>query len=126
MSSQDGRIIPGDRIMYVNSTKLAGATLDMAVQALKGAPLGQVQIGVCKPSNLDTSQKPNFQVKSCVFQIFFNFQALSSGWRMYVWQHSGKQRSADRHSGRGTTVIFKIELSGLCNRLLYQIHIICR
>ena len=50
--------------MYVNSTKLAGATLDTAVQALKGAPLGTVRIGVCKPSNLDAArQKQNFQVE---------------------------------------------------------------
>lgn len=41
--------------MYVNTIELTGATLDVAVQALKGAALGQVRIGVCKPKNIETS-----------------------------------------------------------------------
>ena len=41
--------------MFVNDTELTGATLDIAVQALKGAPLGPVSIGVCKPRNIDVS-----------------------------------------------------------------------
>ena len=91
MFSQDGRIIPGDRIMYVNSIKLAGATLDTAVQALKGAPLGTVKIGVCKPSNLDTGHKPDFQVLKLLFFKKNWFQSANFlGWRMYVWQHSRK------------------------------------
>ena len=80
---QDGRIIPGDRVMYVHTplatTHLTRASLDVAVQALKGAPLGPVKIGetrqqfcvvrkgqnrfshqtcfpgVCKPKNIDAS-----------------------------------------------------------------------
>mgnify|MGYP002050842113 FL=1 len=35
----DGRIVPGDRIMFVNSIILHHASLDTAVQALKGKPL---------------------------------------------------------------------------------------
>ena len=50
---QDGRIIPGDRVMFVNQTQLTQASLDLAVQALKGAPLGLVRVGVCKPRNTD-------------------------------------------------------------------------
>ena len=50
---QDGRIIPGDRVMFVNETLLTQANLDLAVQALKGAPLGLVRVGVCKPRNID-------------------------------------------------------------------------
>lgn len=45
----DGRLIPGDRLLSVNSTALDNASLDQAVQALKGAPKGIVQIGVAKP-----------------------------------------------------------------------------
>ena len=59
---QDGRIIPGDRVMFVNDTELTGATLDIAVQALKGAPLGTVRIGVCKPKNIDVSNSNFDQV----------------------------------------------------------------
>ncbi|CAB1430312.1 unnamed protein product [Pleuronectes platessa] len=49
VAEQDGRLLPGDRLMYVNSTDLENASLEDAVQALKGAQLGQVQIGVAKP-----------------------------------------------------------------------------
>uniref|UniRef100_A0A1B6GQS6 Multiple PDZ domain protein n=2 Tax=Cuerna arida TaxID=1464854 RepID=A0A1B6GQS6_9HEMI len=45
----DGRLIPGDRLLSVNDTALDNASLDQAVQALKGAPKGQVRIGVAKP-----------------------------------------------------------------------------
>ena len=58
----DGRIIPGDRVMYVNDVSLAGASLDVAVQALKGAPLGPVRIGLCKPKNIETSLDHNLLV----------------------------------------------------------------
>ena len=53
----DGRLIPGDRLMSVNDVHLENATLDEAVQALKGAPMGAVRIGVAKPLPLaaDTS-----------------------------------------------------------------------
>lgn len=49
VAQQDGRLIPGDRLLFVNETVLENATLDMAVQALKGAPKGIVVIGVAKP-----------------------------------------------------------------------------
>ncbi|KAJ8262304.1 hypothetical protein GJAV_G00164950 [Gymnothorax javanicus] len=45
----DGRLLPGDRLMFVNDTDLGDACLEDAVQALKGAPLGTVRIGVAKP-----------------------------------------------------------------------------
>ncbi|XP_059210532.1 multiple PDZ domain protein [Centropristis striata] len=49
VAEQDGRLLPGDRLMYVNTTNLENASLEDAVQALKGANLGKVQIGVAKP-----------------------------------------------------------------------------
>ncbi|XP_027133463.1 multiple PDZ domain protein isoform X4 [Larimichthys crocea] len=49
VAEQDGRLLPGDRLMYVNTTNLDNASLEDAVQALKGAKLGKVQIGVAKP-----------------------------------------------------------------------------
>ncbi|KAG5670535.1 hypothetical protein PVAND_000792 [Polypedilum vanderplanki] len=45
----DGRLIPGDRLLFVNDTRLENASLDQAVQALKGAPKGIVKIGIAKP-----------------------------------------------------------------------------
>ncbi|KAL6466625.1 hypothetical protein MHYP_G00244290 [Metynnis hypsauchen] len=51
----DGRLLPGDRLMYVNNTNLESASLEEAVQALKGANLGTVRIGVAKPLPIDSS-----------------------------------------------------------------------
>ena len=45
----DNRLFPGDRLMFVNDVSLEHATLDVAVQALKGAPRGTVILGVTKP-----------------------------------------------------------------------------
>ena len=45
----EGRIVPGDRIIYVNHVVLEHASLDTAVQALKGAPFGTVRIGISRP-----------------------------------------------------------------------------
>ncbi|KAK7872386.1 hypothetical protein R5R35_007003 [Gryllus longicercus] len=49
VAQMDGRLIPGDRLLFVNDTGLENASLDQAVQALKGAPKGVVRIGVAKP-----------------------------------------------------------------------------
>lgn len=52
----DGRLIPGDRLLFVNDINLENSSLDQAVQALKGAPRGVVRIGVAKPLPMaDTS-----------------------------------------------------------------------
>lgn len=49
VAQMDGRLIPGDRLLFVNDMNLENASLDQAVQALKGAPKGVVRIGVAKP-----------------------------------------------------------------------------
>lgn len=36
VAQQDGRLIPGDRLVFVNDVNLENATLDHAVAALKG------------------------------------------------------------------------------------------
>ncbi|XP_061107524.1 multiple PDZ domain protein isoform X2 [Conger conger] len=51
----DGRLLPGDRLMFVNDTDLENASLEDAVQALKGAAMGTVRIGVAKPLPLSPS-----------------------------------------------------------------------
>ncbi|XP_070196024.1 multiple PDZ domain protein-like isoform X6 [Littorina saxatilis] len=56
VAQQDGRLVPGDRLMFVNSINLEQASLDEAAQALKGAPKGIVRIGVAKP--LPLSETP--------------------------------------------------------------------
>ncbi|XP_047555370.1 multiple PDZ domain protein isoform X7 [Lutra lutra] len=49
IAEKDGRLLPGDRLMFVNDVNLENSSLEEAVQALKGAPAGTVRIGVAKP-----------------------------------------------------------------------------
>ena len=64
----DGRLIPGDRLISVNDVHLESATLEQAVQALKGAPRGVVRIGVTKPLPLpeigeSSTDEPDYTVR---------------------------------------------------------------
>ncbi|CAH0400653.1 unnamed protein product [Chilo suppressalis] len=49
MAEKNGEISPGDRVMSVNGVSIKNATLDQAVQALKGAPRGIVRVGIARP-----------------------------------------------------------------------------
>lgn len=64
----DGRLLPGDRLIFVNDEMLENASLDEAVDALKGAPKGIVRIGVKKALPLggnDALQQAELQV-TCI------------------------------------------------------------
>jgi len=50
----DGRLEPGDRLVFVNNVDLTSSDLDQAVNALKSIPSGNVKIGIVKP-------KPQFK-----------------------------------------------------------------
>ncbi|XP_008688072.1 multiple PDZ domain protein isoform X6 [Ursus maritimus] len=56
IAEKDGRLLPGDRLMFVNDVNLENSSLEEAVQALKGAPPGTVRIGVAKPLPVDTNE----------------------------------------------------------------------
>ncbi|NXN78201.1 MPDZ protein, partial [Bombycilla garrulus] len=56
VAEQDGRLLPGDRLMFVNDINLENGSLEEAVQALKGAPTGAVKIGVAKPLPLSPEE----------------------------------------------------------------------
>lgn len=49
IAEKDGRLLPGDRLMFVNDINLEHSSLEEAVEALKGALPGTVRIGVAKP-----------------------------------------------------------------------------
>uniref|UniRef100_A0A8B9GJB1 Multiple PDZ domain protein n=1 Tax=Amazona collaria TaxID=241587 RepID=A0A8B9GJB1_9PSIT len=77
VAEQDGRLLPGDRLMFVNDINLENGSLDEAVQALKGAPAGTVKIGVAKPLPVDSSEadladestfESQYSLESDVFQ----------------------------------------------------------
>ncbi|CAK6434028.1 unnamed protein product [Pipistrellus nathusii] len=56
IAEKDGRLVPGDRLMFVNDVHLENSSLEEAVQALKGAPAGTVKIGVAKPLPLSPEE----------------------------------------------------------------------
>ncbi|XP_035385859.1 multiple PDZ domain protein isoform X2 [Electrophorus electricus] len=73
VAEQDGRLLPGDRLVYVNNNNLDSGSLEEAVQALKGASLGTVQIGVAKPLPIDASdadlvEETGFDPENATFQ----------------------------------------------------------
>ncbi|KAM9818274.1 multiple PDZ domain protein-like isoform 9-T9 [Syngnathus typhle] len=53
VADRDGRLLPGDRLMFVNETDLEGSSLDYAVHVLKSTGYGPVHIGVAKPLPLE-------------------------------------------------------------------------
>lgn len=53
VAQQDGRIVPGDRLLFINAVDLSNASLAEAVAALKAAPLGLVHLGIAKPIPYD-------------------------------------------------------------------------
>ena len=70
----DGRLLPGDRLIFVNDEMLENASLDEAVNALKGAPKGNVRIGVKKALPLGGSeahQQAELQVNLTPKEILF-------------------------------------------------------
>ncbi|XP_057577645.1 multiple PDZ domain protein isoform X2 [Hippopotamus amphibius kiboko] len=56
VAEKDGRLLPGDRLMFVNDVNLENSSLEEAVQALKGTPSGTVRIGVAKPLPLSPEE----------------------------------------------------------------------
>ncbi|CAG0886882.1 unnamed protein product [Darwinula stevensoni] len=55
VAQQDGHLLPGDRLMFVNDSNLENASLEEAVQVLKSIPKGTVKIGIAKPLLLSES-----------------------------------------------------------------------
>ncbi|XP_074762186.1 inaD-like protein [Athene noctua] len=49
VAERGGKLLPGDRLMFVNQTYLDSATLAEAVEVLKSVPPGKVSLGICKP-----------------------------------------------------------------------------
>lgn len=48
-AEHSGRVLPGDQVVWVNSTQLSDLSLSEAVEVLKAAPVGDVRLGVRKP-----------------------------------------------------------------------------
>ncbi|KAM6230457.1 multiple PDZ domain protein [Porphyrio hochstetteri] len=76
VAEQDGRLLPGDRLMFVNDINLENGSLEEAVQALKGAPAGTVKIGVAKPLSLSPEEGYVSAKEDC---FFYTAQSLEEG-----------------------------------------------
>ncbi|NXF37886.1 MPDZ protein, partial [Nyctibius bracteatus] len=76
VAEQDGRLLPGDRLMFVNDIHLENGSLEEAVQALKGAPAGTVKIGVAKPLPLSPEEGYVSAKEDC---FFYTAQSLEEG-----------------------------------------------
>lgn len=72
VAQTDGRLLPGDRLMYVNDQDVRHASLDDAVQALKGAPKGPVRISVVKPLPVsEMSELPSPAEEVFIYHVVF-------------------------------------------------------
>ncbi|NXG23766.1 MPDZ protein, partial [Grallaria varia] len=67
VAEHDGRLLPGDRLMFVNDINLENSSLEEAVQVLKGAPTGTVKIGVAKPLPLSPEEGYVTAKEDCFF-----------------------------------------------------------
>ncbi|KFW07763.1 Multiple PDZ domain protein, partial [Fulmarus glacialis] len=74
VAEQDGRLLPGDRLMFVNDINLENGSLEEAVQALKGAPAGTVKIGVAKPLPLSPEEGYVSTKEDCFFYTAQSFE----------------------------------------------------
>ncbi|XP_016369397.1 multiple PDZ domain protein-like [Sinocyclocheilus rhinocerous] len=63
LAERDGRLLPGDRLMFVNGTDLSHASLAQAIHVLKSTALGAVRIGVTKPLPENDTQDTGADVK---------------------------------------------------------------
>lgn len=100
VAQQDGRLIPGDRLLFVNDVNLENASLDEAVQVLKGAPKGIVQIGVAKPHPVSLSEGgtgggPNPAAELQVWPSFItscnNKNSNNNSWIGLLWRRLENQ-----------------------------------
>lgn len=53
LAQADGRIVPGDRLLFVNGEDLSRSSLERAVTVLKLAASGPVRLGIAKPVPID-------------------------------------------------------------------------
>uniref|UniRef100_A0A8R1HTG6 PDZ domain-containing protein n=1 Tax=Caenorhabditis japonica TaxID=281687 RepID=A0A8R1HTG6_CAEJA len=56
VAQADGRVVPGDRLLFVNNHDLSNSSLERAVAVLKAARMGPVRLGIAKPIPVDQSQ----------------------------------------------------------------------
>lgn len=76
VAARDGRLVPGDRLLFVNEISLENASLDQAVQALKGAGMGTVRIGVTKPLPITDNPVCNDNHAVVIIQVYSEIELI--------------------------------------------------
>ncbi|XP_055061375.2 multiple PDZ domain protein isoform X2 [Misgurnus anguillicaudatus] len=76
LAERDGRLLPGDRLMFVDGTDLSHASLAEAVHVLKSTALGTVCIGVSKPLPENETQDPGSDVTGNCHSAHNNQQGI--------------------------------------------------
>ncbi|XP_076196160.1 inaD-like protein isoform X3 [Aptenodytes patagonicus] len=59
VAERGGKLLPGDRLVFVNEKYLDSATLAEAVEVLKSVPPGTVSLGICKPLVGESKEEEN-------------------------------------------------------------------
>lgn len=57
VAQADGRIVPGDRLLFINDIDLSNTNIENAMDVLKNVPNGLVNIGIAKPLLTDQVRK---------------------------------------------------------------------
>uniref|UniRef100_A0A3Q2NZR8 PDZ domain-containing protein n=1 Tax=Fundulus heteroclitus TaxID=8078 RepID=A0A3Q2NZR8_FUNHE len=81
VADQDGRLLPGDRLMFVNETDLEGSSLDYAVHVLKSTEYGPVRIGVAKPLPVSEGEQ-----KHAFYCLFYRMQDSTQNTHLH-WEN---------------------------------------
>ncbi|XP_067937572.1 multiple PDZ domain protein-like isoform X4 [Watersipora subatra] len=109
VAAKDGRLVPGDRLLFVNDVSLSNASLDQAVQALKGAAVGTVRIGVTKPLPITDSADELVDEPEMVAQIYK--QKLRSNTSSSAQAHSEETKKDPKASQVSDRVLSSPEMS---------------
>ncbi|XP_062408828.1 multiple PDZ domain protein [Sardina pilchardus] len=90
LAERDGRLLPGDRLMFVNDTDLRHASLEHAVQVLKRSAYGTVRIGVAKPLPVS----PAFESVVVALSLMLSPQEQKVGGQLGGMETAGRRYTA--------------------------------
>jgi len=82
----DGRLEPGDRLVFVNEVSVYNANLDVAVQSLMGAPRGVVRLTVLKSEKFGESSTDVVEQVNCTclsYSIHLVIHSYCRTWLSY-------------------------------------------
>ncbi|KAG8197758.1 hypothetical protein JTE90_006804 [Oedothorax gibbosus] len=88
-AQQDGRLLPGDRLLSVNNINFRHTNFDMATQVLKHVPKGVVRLGIAKPTTLSKSVPAKISQISFKEPLETMQEIVSNGSSLRVFEYNG-------------------------------------